>query len=340
MVVRIGMISEVYGGTTPPKRYGGISATIHDISEELVRRGHEVTLFAPEGSWTSGTLVVVPPGDLSSHDLSHLPPYVKIAVQYIDEIDVWMDGSHHKRFARHCRDFWPKARVLCPSWNPNREDCPVNTVVQSPHMIKEMGKPDDTPFFYVGVPLEDYTPDYNGQGRAVSINVLSVYKGTDLLVKAAAECGIPVDLYGPCSDMKWFEKEIKPYVQTCKHIRWMGECGSERIDIMANAVASFTLATWPEPGSRASVESFACGCPVIALPSGCFVHYIEDGVNGALCEGRDPESIYKAYRKVVDGGAEMRRAARRTAEEKFSLKVWVDNWERMFGRLMRGERWD
>jgi len=339
--LRVGMISEVYGGTTPPEKYGGISASVHDLSEEFVRRGHWVTLFAPEGSWSSGRLVVVPKGDRTSNVDGPLPPYVGRIIDggYIRTIDVWIDGTHHKQFARYCKEAFPGVNVLCPSWNPNREDCPQNTVVQSPHMIKEMGKPEDTPFFYGGIRLEDYEPQYEADGNSVSINVLSVYKGTDLLVKAAAEHGFPVDLYGPCSNQRWFKKEIAPHIQTCRNIRWLGECGKERIDIMRDAVASFTLATWPEPGSRASIESFACGCPVIALPSGCFPYYIESDVNGVLCEGRDPDSIYDAYKRVIAGGSEMRRAARRTAEEKFDIHSRAENYEALFKRMMEGDRW-
>jgi glycosyltransferase involved in cell wall biosynthesis len=340
---RIGIISEVYGGPTPPAKYGGISATVYDISEELVRRGRDVTLFATEGSSSSGKLIVVPPGDLSSNAEGPLPPYVRVALEHKDEIDVWIDGSHHKRFARHCAEWFPKVRALCPSWNPNRVDCPVNTVVQSPHLIKELDKPEDTPFFFAGIPLQCYSPNFNPSVhphfmRSVSINVLAVYKGTDLLVAAAAKHGFPLQLYGPCPDQKWFKKEIEPYLKQ-NNITYLGECGRERSRIMRGAVASFTLSTWPEPGSRVSLESFALGCPVIALPSGCFPYYIEDGVNGALCEGRDPDSIYEAYLKVLEGGSNMRLEARRTAEEKFDLGVYVDNWEKMFKRMMEGDRW-
>lgn len=338
--MKIGLISEMYGRPTPPEKYGGIAATISDIAEELVRRGRDVTLFATKGSRCHGRTVILPEGDAPAR-IPELPPYVNVLVSsHLQEIDVWIDGSHHKRFARYCTQHRPEVNVLCPSWNPNKEDVPCNTVVQSPHMIQEglCDKPEDTPFFFAGIPLGLYEPGYEPTGMTVSINVLSEYKGTDLLVAAAAEYGFPLRLYGPISGGKWYTKEVKRNMEA-PNVEYMGECGMDRIDILRNAAMSFTLSVWHEPGSRASIESFACGCPVVALPSGCFPYYIEDGVNGALCEGRDPKSIYEAYQRVLAGGRAMRVKARETALEKFDLKVYVDNWEKLFHRVIGGDRW-
>lgn len=340
--MKIGIISETYGRPTPPVGYGGIAATIHDISEELVRRGHEVVLFATEGSWTSGRLVLIPGGDVPLRQ-KVVPEYVLfLAANYINGFDVWIDGSHHKRFARYCMEHYPEENVLCPAWNPNSEDSPCNTVVQSPHMVDKqlLNKPDNTPFFFAAIPLWEYEPSYEPGDGGVSINVLSEYKGTDLLVASAARHGFPLKLYGPISSDSWYKASgVQDKVERYSNIRYMGECGPERIDILRNATASFTLSVWPEPGSRVSLESFACGCPVIALECGCFPYYIESGVNGVLCKSRDPDTIYEAYLEVESAGRRMREAARKTAEEKFNLGVYVDNWENLFQRMIRGERW-
>ncbi|NIQ88680.1 MAG: glycosyltransferase family 4 protein [Deltaproteobacteria bacterium] len=340
--MRIGIISEMYGGiTTPPQKYGGIAASCHDLSEELVRRGHDVYLFAIHGSRASGTLVEVTAGDAQySIYPDVLPPYVTAALSYKDSIDVWLDGSHHKRFARVCLEQFPEVNIICPSWNPNREDLPQNPMFQSPHMYKaitgEENPNNGIPWFWFGIPLEQYWPNYNEpELPPVSINVLSEHKGTDLLLAAAAKFGFEVHLYGGVQDK--FHKRIRRYLGR-PNIRHFGETAMERIQILQKSAMSITLSIWPEPGSRVTLESLALGCPCLVTESGCLPYYIEDGVNGAIV-GREPEDIYEGVKRIIAGGRDMRRCARETAEDMFSMQRCVNNFERLFERVMDGERW-
>lgn len=340
--MNIGMISEVYGGiTTPPQFYGGIGRSVHDITEELVKRGHNVRLFAIEGSRTSGELFVVPAGDAPLYLLDTMPPYVEYAKKHIGWADVWLDGSHHKRFAWWCLENRPEVNIICPSWNPNAIDLPQNPVLQSPHMYEvitgEKGG-EHVPWFWFAVPQERYEPiDYAvwPLERPVSINVLSEHKGTDLLVEAAAKHGFPVDLYGPM-DVAFFNKKIRRNLRD--NIRIMGEIGPERIQILRKSAMSFTLSIWPEPGSLVTIESLTLGCPCVATASGCLKHYIADGVNGAIVE-RDPDSIFEGYERVLNGGRKMRKAAREMALDMFSMNKFMDNLESVFSRVMDGDRW-
>jgi len=339
--MRIGIISEVYGGiTTPPQGYGGIAAGVSDITEEFVRRGHRVWLFAIRGSKTAGTLVEVDAGD--SAFITHpdaVPPYVTEAKKYMRLIDVWIDGSHHKRFARMCLERHPEINIICPSWNPNLEDLPQNPFFQSPHMyaaITGEDKPNDIPWFWWGIPFDRYEPCYDEPtGPLVSINVLAEYKGTDLLLAAAAEHGFEVHLYGNTAPN--FHSRIRRFL-TYPNVKYFGEIGMDRIGILQKSVASATLSIWPEPGSLVSLESLALGCPCVVTNSGCLPYYIKDGVNGVIV-GRDPDSIAAGVQRVIDGGREMRRCARETAEDMFSLQRCVNNIERVFERVMDGERW-
>ena len=340
--MRIGLISEMYGGTTPPEKYGGISGTVYDIVCELVRRGHDVTLFATPGSFVAGArMVICQAYDRVPSIAGPLPPYAIEALKYIDYIDVWMDGSHHKWFARECKEKHPGVAVVCPAWNPNRGDLPQNTVVQSPAMIQAIGRgmPEDTPWFYGGVPLDEYEPCYEVGERSVSIQVLTPYKGVDILVRSAAKHHFPLDLYGHTPSEKWYDQVVKPYVDRHPNIVYHGPCGIERKQHFARASMSFLIAMWWEPGSRAVLESLACGCPTVLTPAGSLKYYIEDGVSGAYVMDNE-DSVYEGYLKVLKGGEEMRRQARKVAEEKFSLTAYVDNWERMFRKVMEGDRWD
>jgi len=329
--LRIGIISELYSITTPPQKYGGIARIVHYLSEELVRRGYDVTLFALPGSSTSGLLVTVQAGD--SQD-GPRPPYVDVALSYVGDIDVWIDGSHHKRFARECS----AGNVLCPSWNPNRADIPINPVLQSPHMFEQLGlKEGSAPCFFVGIPMPD--PELRRlSDTIVSMNVMTAYKGVHRAVAAARHCGFDLELYGHAPDVKWYEHNVLRPAMQSDNISLFGLAGRERFDIFRRAAASISLVTWPEPGSLASIESMACGCPVIATGAGCFPYYIESGVNGVLTDS-DPESVCSAMEAVLSAGEGMRIAAREFAEENFSLGKYVDEWEALFMKIMEGERW-
>ena len=329
--LRVGIISEMYSITTPPRGYGGIARIVHYLSEELVRRGYDVTLFALPGSTTSGRLVTVQAGD--SQD-GPLPPYATVAMDYTGRIDVWIDGSHHKRFARECR----AGNVLCPSWNPNKPDIPINPVLQSPHMFKQLGLEEGSaPCFFVGIPLPD--PELcRMSDTIVSMNVITAYKGVHRAVNAAKQCGFDLELYGHAPDINWCERNVRRIAQQHDNIWLGGVVGDERFDIFRRAAASISLVTWPEPGSLASIESMACGCPVIAAEAGCFPYYIESGVNGVLTDS-DSESVCSAVEAVLSAGDSMRVAAREFAEENFSLEKYTDNWEVLFMRIVEGDRW-
>ena len=340
--MNIGMISEVYGGiTTPPQLYGGIGASMYDYTEELIRRGHNVRLFAIEGSHTSGELVVVPSGDAQYNLYADImPPFVAEARKHIAWADVWLDGSHHKRFARWCLENKPEVNVICPSWNPNATDLPQNPVLQSPHMYEVItGNKggEHVPWFWFAIPQHLYEPQLSvpDDQVAVSIHVISEHKGTDLLVKSAAKHGFRVDLYGPKND-GFFNSKVRKNLTP--NIRILGEIGMDRIQILRESVMSFTLSVWPEPGSRVTLESLTLGCPCVATASGCLKHYIADGVNGAIVD-RDPDSIFEGYRRVLNGGRKMRKAAREMALDMFSMDKFMDNLEAVFGRVMDGERW-
>jgi len=340
-MTRIGLISEMYGGTTPPTGYGGISATIYDLVCEFVRRGHDVTLFATPGSWANGARVIIcKPEDHPLSVNAPLPAYAVEALKHLDEIDVWVDGSHHKWFARECKQRYKDVNVLCPSWNPNKDDLPQNSVLQSPALIDAIGNmPKNTPWFYAGIPLDEYEPCYEVGERGVSINVMAVYKGVDILVRSAAKHKFPLDLYGHAPNEKWLQQAILPYVDKCDNIVYHGPCGPERKQHLAKASAFFLIATWWEPGSRATLEAFACGCPPVMTRAGSLKHYIEDTDSGAYVKANE-DSVYEGYLHVLEGGPDMRHRARQVAEDKFSLVKYADNWERMFARVMKGERWE
>jgi glycosyltransferase involved in cell wall biosynthesis len=336
--MRIGLISEMYGGTTPPSGYGGISGSVYDLTCEFVRRGHDVTLFATPGSYADGARVIIcQPGDNPSHT-TELAPYAVEALKHLGEIDVWIDGSHHKHFAWHCYYTHPDVNVLCPSWNPNASDLPQNTVVQSPAMIEGIGtKPKDTPWFFAGLPLNEYEPCYDIGGRGLAIHVMASYKGIDVLAQSAATHKFPLDLYGHIPHQAWFDQAVRPYVDKCPNIVYHGPCGIERKEYMARASAFFLIARWWEPGSRAVMEAVACGCPLVLTKAGTLKHYLGGG--GGVYVEDHPDSIYRGYLKIVNGGAALRRRARQVAEELFDVATYAANWEKVFERVMEGDRW-
>jgi glycosyltransferase involved in cell wall biosynthesis len=338
--MRIGLISEMYGGTTPPVAYGGISATMYDLTCEFVRRGHDVTLFATPGSRADGARIIIcKPGDRPVYQKeTELAPYAVEALKHLGEIDVWIDGSHHKHFAWTCMFRHPYINVLCPSWNPNASDLPQNTVVQSPAMIEGIGtKPKDTPWFFGGIPLDEYEPCYEMGGRGLAVHVMTTYKGIDTVVQAASKHHFPLDLYGHVPHQPWFDQAIQPLVDKHHNIVYHGPCGIERKQYMAQASAFFLIARWWEPGSRAVLEAMACGCPVVLTKAGTLKYYLEGG--GGVYVEDNPEAVFNGYRRVINGGSALRRRARQVAEELFSLTTYADNWERMFERVMKGDRW-
>ncbi|HEU0167405.1 MAG TPA: glycosyltransferase family 4 protein [Chloroflexota bacterium] len=335
--MKIGVLGPV-SWRTPPRHYGAWESVTHNLTEGLVARGHDVTLFATQDSITTARLHAVCPRPYSEDSEIDpnvwVPLHISEAMEMAPEFDVL--HSH--------QDFLPLTYSrLIPT--------PLLTTVHgfSSEQIKAIYyKYADNPYVsisnadrdprlnyvatvYNGIDLSEFTFRDNPTGDyLLYLGRFHPEKGVHLAIDVAHRAGIPLVISGIQQDPIYWQTEIEPHIDG-QQVRFVGPSTPEQRDVlMGNALACLHLVTRPERFGLTIVESLACGTPVIAMDLGSPRELLEDGVDGFLVT-----SVEEAVAAVKRVGTLDRAACRRLVGERFSVDIMVDNYIRVYERLIR-----
>ncbi len=330
----------------PPELYGGSERVVSHLTEELVRRGHSVTLFASGDSRTSARLYSVVPRSLRLDPGIPDPSafhFVELAHAFAraDEFDVI-----------HCHnDFlaFPFARscpVPCVHTLHGRMDFPhwrdLMAVFPDMHLVSisnDQRRPlrdlnlswADT--VYHGLPESSFRL-YPGEGGYLAyLSRIAREKHPEIAIEVARRSGIPLKMAGKVdkADLPFFTREIEPLLDH-PLIEYLGEIhDAERPDLIGNAMALLFPIDWPEPFGLAMVEAMACGTPVIARPYGSVPEVVDDGVTGFIVSGI--EEMADAVGRI---GSLDRERCSRHARNRFSATVMTDRYEQVYQALIEG----
>jgi glycosyltransferase involved in cell wall biosynthesis len=329
--MRIAQISTL---ATPvrPTHSGSIEATVWLLTRELTRLGHEVTVFAAEGSEVSGYLVPAPLGPYNAGSPQHewhLCEWINLckAVSDSGRFDVlhshaylWgmpLEPLSHSPMLHtmhilpsddeaSLRAMWPQARVTAIShyqWSafPHLPPPPVIYHAVAGDRFPLVDDPDDYVLF-----LGRFTPG----------------KGPLAAVQAARELGVRLVLAGPRN--RYYDEQVAPLVDGV-HVEYAGSVtGQERADLLGHARALLYPISEPEPFGLVMPEAMMCGTPVVATCLGAVPEIVDNGITG-FCAGtlQDlPPQLEKAAsldRRLVRARAEERFSAERMAAEYLQL---------------------
>jgi glycosyltransferase involved in cell wall biosynthesis len=330
----------------PPGRYGGTERVVHDLTEGLVRRGHDVTLFASGDSRTSARLQAIVPRALwqeqetdpaAAEFLMHA-----CAVRQGGEFDIVHSHTGHLAF--------PFAAAMPPplvTTLHGRLDTPhladILRAFPEVHLVsisraQRLPAPDahwsaNIPH---GLPLQDYPFNAEGGQGLCFVGRMNREKGPHLAIDVAIAAGMPIALAGRIDpmDRAYFEREVRPRLDH-PLVEFLGEVEhEEKLHLFSRSRALLFPIDWPEPFGLVMIEAMACGTPVVARPKGSVEEVVRGGVTGLLAE--DQRSLVEAV-KAVDQLD--RHACRQHAESHFSLNRMIDDYEQLYGRLvarMRG----
>lgn len=328
----------------PPRAYGGVETVVSALTEELVTRGHSVTLFASKGSQTRGTLVEVIPRPLheiragfswdaipaeellsldeliarrGAFDIvhNHLGPHMLVPLRLLG---IPVVTTYHSSLppdfpevAERVRDF-PFVSIS----DAQRELAPSLNFVATVHH---------------GLPLDAFSPRLDGDGEFfLFVGTLSFNKGVDRAVRAALALGEKLVIAGEIreSDRPFLEREVFPHVDG-KHIVYAGEVGMrEKADLFRRAKAHVLPMRWREAFGLTLIESLASGTPVIVWDSGSPREIVRDGVTGFLVHSE--EELVARMARVSDLS---RRACREDAEVRFSADRMAEDYEEVFAHV-------
>jgi len=338
--------------TVPPMRYGGTERVVATLTEELVRRGHEVTLFAAGGSRTSARLVPTVERALwyQQPRPKDFNPYWAITLgevwRRITEFDVV--HSHLDYFcypmARsgvrpgvttlHCRLDLPDLQPLYRAF----DDVPLVSISESQR--RPLPNANWVATIYHGIELGELTFKPKMGGYLAFLGRISPEKGLDTAIRVARRAGVPLLIAARMplphthdpnvrADWEYWEDEVQPLLEG-KQVELLGQLGGkDKDEFLHNAAALLFPIRWPEPFGLVMVESLACGTPVLAFGEGSVPELIEDGVTGFIRKTED--ELVEAVGHIT----ELDRArCRAEAERRFSPSAMVDAYERVYAQLV------
>jgi len=335
--LRIAEIAPVWVSVPPPS-YGGIELVVSLVTEGLVDRGHEVTLFANGESKTKAKLVspIAASPSLADMGLSVTDDVIHTLAAYMQagDFDVIHDHSGFgPAFAALLDGRPPVVRTLHGPWSdPARRfhaalDGRVNLVA-----ISESQKSLNADLPYSGVV-------YNGLDPAVYpfreekedfllfLGRCHPEKGPEVAVEVAKRAGKHLKLVmkrAEPQEIAHWERMVVPHLRGDEDIM-LDVSHEEKVDLLSRAQGVLCTIQWPEPFGLVMIESMACGTPVIVTPMGAAPELVVDGVTGFLRTDID-EMV-----DVVPLLADLSPAAcRARVVDNFTADVMVSGYEKIF----------
>jgi glycosyltransferase involved in cell wall biosynthesis len=317
----------------PPRHYGPWEQFVSLLTEGLVRRGVDVTLFATQDSITKATLVGTAPAGYSEDD--SLDPkvwealHIATVLERADEFDLI-----HNSF-----DFLPLTYSELVR-------TPVVTTIHgfsSPKIVPVYQRYNDRGYYVAisdadrnpslryaatihhGIEMDRFPLSEQPGERLLFFGRIHPDKGVVEAIDVAAAVGLPLTIAGIVQDQAYFDERIAPRVDG-KSVTYVGSVGpDQRAVLLGEAIALLHLINFDEPFGFSVIEAMACGTPVIATSRGSMPELIRHGENGSLVS-TDAEAVV-----AVDDARRLdRRAVRASVEQRFDVSRMVDEYVALY----------
>jgi glycosyltransferase involved in cell wall biosynthesis len=325
--------------SVPPTLYGGTERVVSTLTEELVKRGHDVTLFASGDSETAACLVPVVPRSLrldgkARDHVAHTIVAVTRVFERANEFDLIHNHLDYLAF--------PFVRL---------SEVPVVTTthgrLDEPEEVRNLYR------FFRDVPLvsisdrqRDPLPYNNWLStvyHGIDFSRLQLHprpgtylaflgraspeKRVDRAIEVARDLDMPLKIAAKVDevDAEYFEHAIRPHLDH-PLIEFVGEVREDqKCEFLGNAYAYLFPIDWPEPFGLTMVEAMACGTPVVAMNRGSVPEVVSEGVTGYVCD-----TFADFIDKVVKAGALDRARCRAEAQRRFSITTMASAYEDVY----------
>lgn len=327
----------------PPRFYGGTERIVSYLTEELVRQGHEVTLFASGDSLTAARLVPccreALRRDARIEDVvPHMMLMLELVRQRADAFDIFhfhidcIQMPLLRALDRHAVTTL-HGRLDLPDLQPFYQefhDTPLVSI--SFDQRRPMPSVNWVGNVHHGLPPGLYTLHAAPSGDYLAfLGRISPEKRPDRAMEISRRAGIPLRIAGKVDkvDRGYFARHVAPLLDS-PLVRFVGEIGdAEKAEFLGNACALLFPIDWPEPFGIVMIEAMACGTPVVAFRSGSVEEVVEDGVTGFIVD--DIDGAAAAVRRL---GELDRAEIRRRFEMRFSVGRMVEDYLGIYGRLI------
>jgi len=345
--MRIAQVAPLWE-SVPPKLYGGTERVVSYLTEELVRLGHEVTLYASGDSQTMARLEAMCPQALRLHHgiMNRDAPIILQCEQAFgssEEFDIIHSHLDFLAFpvARRCSS--PVVTTI-----HGRLDLPELSPVYrefSEHPLVSISDAQRGPVAWanwLGTVYHGLPPDlYRFQPQAgrylAFLGRIAPEKCPDQAIRLAQAVGIPLRIAAKVdpADQEYFHAKIEPLLDD-PLVEFLGEISdAEKNDFLGDALALVCPYDWPEPFGLVLIEALACGTPVLAYRRGSIPEIIEQGVTGLISDNlQDMIASAKQVRNLDRG------RCRKAFEERFTVQRMVRDYLSLYETLLdsRAER--
>ena len=337
--LRIAQVAPLFE-SVPPRLYGGTERVVSYLTEELVRLGHDVTLFASGDSVTEARLVPCVSESLRLDprcidQLAHHVLMLECVFQDRTPFDLVHFHIDYLHFPLSRRRPVPQVTTLhgrldipdlVPLYREFR-DMPVISISDVQRAPLPQANWQGTVHHGIPADLHAFHPD-RGEYLAF-LGRVSREKRLDLAIEIARRAGMPIRIAAKvdAANRAYFEQHIEPLLSQ-PHVEWLGEIGeAEKSHFLGGAHALLFPIQWPEPFGLVMIEAMACGTPTIAFREGSVPEVLEDGVSGFIVDGVD-----EAVAAVERIGTLSRRGVRAVFERRFSATRMAESYLEVYAR--------
>ncbi|AHJ27196.1 glycosyltransferase family 4 protein [Nodularia spumigena CS-584] len=326
----------------PPPSYGGIELVVSHLTDELVRRGHEVTLFASGDSQTLADLKAVSPlalrldknvGDYAGYEIIELSQVYQQAAEF----DIIHSHVGMRALPLASLVSTPTVHTLHNNFTPDNQKVfryhhqqPYVSISEAQRQIKL----NYVATVYNGIETSDYPfiaepqePQY-----LAFLGRFSPEKGPHQAIAIAKQTGWRLKMAGKVDvdDAQFFEQEIVPHIDG-QQIEYLGEINhAEKAELLGNATITLFPINWQEPFGLVMIESMATGTPVIAMNLGSVQEVIVHGETGFICQN------YAEMATMIPAALALnRQACRKHIENKFSVNHMVNDYEAVYQQIIK-----
>ena len=336
--MRVAMLSSI-SWRTPPRAYGPWELVTSLLTEALIKRGVDVTLFATLDSITKGKLDGTCPRGYSEDQSLNAKVWEALHIAHLFERAGDFDLIHNQA------DFMPLvfSRMV---------DTPMVTTIHgfsSPTILPAFQRYNDRSAYVAisdadrdpsltyaatihhGIPIDEFPFDPLGSEDLLFFGRIHADKGAGEAIRAARASGRRLVMAGIIQDPEYHAREVAPFIDGDR-VDYRGVLGgAERIKALGSARAMLHLIGFEEPFGLSVIEAMACGTPVIAYRRGSMPELIDDGVTGFLVDNLD-----QAIAAIERSGEIDRAACRKAVEQRFTVDRMADQYLDLYRRVLGG----
>ena len=338
--MRIAQITSVYI-PVPPPTHGGTEMMVSLLTEELVRRGHDVRLHASGDSSTAASLhAVTEHATLGQPDVTL---YIEKELETRNAFEAYRSAgevdvihAHWPVLAQYFAPFTSTPTLLTYHYIERhlheyyrREIPSLRPVCVSHSQAELLGEP-DLPVVYNGLDMERIPFHATAEDYLVLVARMTPTKGVAEAIRIAQAAGERLVLIGPVTrylpwSQAFYEEEVLPHVDGDRVVHIEEAPNTEVLEIVSRAKAFLFPLQWDEPFGLAAAEAMACGTPVITYPRGAMPELVSDGVSGCIVASEEEAVAAIARVSTLD-----RHAVRAHVEGRFTVERMVDGYEALY----------